>query len=173
MFYLLKWKPDLNIEDIIRNLRGKELLPSRLICPNCMSDMVIHKDSSRKDHYRWVCKKCRKRKPIRINTWASRYRIPFTELYLLLRFYVEEVPPVMAAKRLNLEQEIVGGLYADIDELQPIFLRKLWSIIEKDVGNPTIKASFLTIRHDFRRLARVFVLPCVFNIVLETLHDEM
>lgn len=173
MFYLLKWKSDLNIEDIIRSLKDKNLLPTKLICPNCMNDMVIHKDSSRKDNYRWVCKKCRKRRPIRIHTWASKYRIPFTELYLLVCMYVEDVPVTTAAKRLYLEEEVVGNFYSDIDELRPVFLNKMWEIIERDVANSAIKSMFCRIRHDFRKLSRVFVLSSIFNIVLETLHEKL
>jgi len=173
MFYLLKWKSDLNIEDIICSLKARNLLPSKLICPNCASEMVIHKDSSRKDHYRWVCKKCRKRKPIRINTWASKYRIPFTELYLLVCMYVEDVPVQTATKRLYLDADVVEGFYSDIDELQPIFLSKMWEIIDRDVTNSAHKNMFWKLRHNFRKFSQVFVLSTIFNIVLETLHEEL
>lgn len=172
MFHLLKWKNDLNIDDIIHTLKAKSLLPSKLICPSCMNDMVIHRDSSRKDHYRWVCKKCRKRKPIRINTWASNYRIPFTELYVLVRFYVEDIPAHVAACRLQLEREVVEVLYADFDELQPVFVNKMCKIIDREITNIEVKNGLSAIRRNFRMLSKVFVLSRVFNVVLETLHEE-
>ncbi|ELA41547.1 uncharacterized protein VICG_01411 [Vittaforma corneae ATCC 50505] len=172
MFHLLKWKNDLNIEDIVHTLKAKNLFPSKLICPNCTSDMVIHKDSSRKDHYRWVCRKCRKRKPIRINTWASNYRIPFTELYTLVRFYVEDVPVDAAAYRLQLDYEVVKTLFADLDGLQPVFVNKMCKIIDKEVKNTQIRNSLNVTRQNFRKLSKVFVLSRVFNVVLETLHEE-
>ncbi|KAM0680164.1 hypothetical protein GINT2_001547 [Glugoides intestinalis] len=171
IFHVLKWKSNLNIEDIIKSLREMKLLPSRLICPSCKSDMVIHKDSSRKDHFRWVCKRCRKRKPIRINTWASRYRIPFDMLYLLLRFYVEDIPINLAAARLKLFPDVVAPFFADLDALQPIFAHKMQEILKKELISQNFNDLLLSCKNNFRKLSRLFVLSSVFNIVLQTLHE--
>lgn len=173
MFYLLKWKSNLNIDDIIYTLKEQKLIPTTLICPNCNNDMVIHKDSSRKDNYRWVCKRCRKRKPIRINTWASKYKIPFRELYLLIRYYVEDLSPIVVANRLKLEICEVEDFYSDLDQLQHIFVDKMCNIIDKEITNSTIKDALKFNKLDFREFSRVFVLSRIFNIVLETLNEAL
>ncbi len=170
MFYLLKWKSDLKIGDIVQVLKERAMLPSTMVCPNCKNEMVIHKDNSRKDHYRWVCKRCRKRRPIRINTWASKYRIPFTELYLLVRYYTEELPVMTAAERLNLDFQTVEDFYTDLDELQPIFCRKLRNIIDREIPNQATKAKFKASK-SFRELSKIFVLSLVFSVVHETINE--
>lgn len=171
MFYLLKWKSDLNIEDIIINLKENALLPNTMICPSCSDNMVVHRDSSRKDHFRWVCKRCRKRKPIRVNTWASHYRIPFTELYVLVRYYVESAKSSSISKRLCIESEIIEKFYADLDRFIPIYISKLSKILIESGGNAELKSLFERSKGDFRSVSRIFTLSLVFNVILETLQE--
>lgn len=171
MFYLLKWKGDLDIEDIILNLKARNFIPAVIRCPNCNSDMVIHKDSSRKDHFRWVCKRCRKRKPIRVNTWASKYRIPFTELFILVRYYVENAKTSSISKRLGLEVEIVEKFFKDLDYLIPIYTGKLREILIEGGANLELKERFEGCKNDFKAVSKIFSLSMIFNVVLETLQE--
>lgn len=171
MFYLLKWKGDLDIEDIILNLKARKFLPTAIRCPSCSSDMVIHKDSSRKDHFRWVCKRCRKRKPIRVNTWASKYRIPFTELFILVRYYVENATASSIAKRLRLEVEIVEKFFQDLDCLIPIYTGKLKEILIAGGANSELRELFENCKNDFKAVSKIFSLSLIFNVVLETLQE--
>lgn len=171
MFYLLKWKNDLNIEDIIFNLRELNYLPITRICPNCTNDMVIHKDSSRKDHFRWVCKRCRKRKPIRVNTWASKYRIPFIDLYVLIRYYVENENIRIISKRLNLESGVIENFFEDLDRLETIYANKLKKVFEESGPGPELKSVYAECDGDFREISKIFRYPVVFNVILETLQE--
>ena len=171
MFYLLKWKSDLNIEDIIITLKDRNYLPNAIRCPNCNSDMVIHKDRSRKDHFRWVCKRCRKRRPIRVNTWASKYRIPFTELFILVRYYVENAKATSVAKRLRLDVEIVDNFFKDLDNLVPIYIAKLGNILISGCANSELKEMYERCKNDFRASSKIFSLSVIFNVVLETLQE--
>lgn len=171
MFYLLKWKGDLNIEDIIVTLKNKNYLPSAIRCPSCSSDMVIHKDSSRKDHFRWVCKRCRKRKPIRVNTWAAKYRIPFTELFVLVRYYVENAKISSVSKRLKLEASIVEKFFSDLDQLIPLYIKKLGDILTTGGANFALKERFERCKDDFKTVSKIFSLSVIFNVVLDTLQE--
>lgn len=172
IFYMLKWKNELCIEDLINILKEKNMLPNTLTCPECGNIMVIHRDSSRKDHFRWVCKGCRKRRPLRINTWASKYRIPFIELYTLIGYYIEEVSSDLASYRLGLNLEIVEGFYEDLDALQPQFQEKMCHIIDSEITNPEFITRLDEMRNNFRRLSKVFTFTQVYDIILETLHEN-
>lgn len=171
-FYLLKWKPRVEIKDIIANLRSTNCFPKKLRCPACTGDMVMHKDNSRKDSFRWVCKNCRKRKPIRINTWASKYRISLTQLYLLIRQYVENYDTNTIAKRLSLDNEVVTYIFHELNILKPLFVEKMAQTIEREILDENIKQEILNKKQSFSELSSVFALYRVFEIVLRTLNEN-
>lgn len=172
IFYMLKWKNNLDTKDIIVKLRANNYLPRKLACPSCRSDMVMHKDSSRKDSFRWVCKNCRKRKPIRINTWASKYKIPFTVLYMLVRYYVEDYDPGTVSLRVELDESVVVAFFRDLDNLRHIFVSKMCKMIDEDVPSTEIRMLLAQKGGNFRTLAEVFSLSHVFEIVLESLNES-
>lgn len=171
IFYMLKWKSELCIEDLINILKEKNMLPNTLVCSECGNIMVIHRDSSRKDHFRWVCKGCRKRKPLRINTWASRYRIPFIELYALIGYYVEEISSEVASYRLGLSLEIVDGFYEDLDALQPQFHERMVQLIDTEIVDERFKEKFDELKTSFRTLSTIFTFSQVYDVILEVLHE--
>jgi len=171
-FYMLKWKQHLDIQDVISSLRNYNHLPHNLICPACSGKMVMHKDSSRKDSFRWVCKNCRKRRPIRINTWSQKYRISLTRLYLLIRYYVEDYESYIAASRVGLEHDSVLNIYNDLDCIKPRVVEKMIEEIENNISDSSIKDALIGSNFEFEDFSKIFPLSKVFELFLEALIEK-
>jgi transposase-like protein len=171
MFYTIKWTKGLSTDHIIKCLKEKNLMPAKIDCPSCSGDMVVHKDVSRKDHFRWVCKdrNCRKRKPIRAYSWATNYKIPFTDLYVLLRYYVENTNIAIISERTQIDTITINEFYKDLDGYIPIYLKKFIEIIKTCEYNLDLKIKYEYCKHNFREFSKLFTYSAVFNIIHDTL----
>lgn len=171
-FYRLKWRNNLEISDAIDNLRMHNHIPDYITCSGCGSEMSMHRDSSRSDSFRWVCKKCRKRKPIRHRTWTAKYRAPLMTLLMVVRYYVEERPVDVTSQRTHLDVIVCRKIYKDLDSNQGQCARKMHSILSREVGNPQITEKIRGRQDDFVFLSQFFPLHAVYKIVLESLSQN-
>lgn len=172
-FYKLKWRNNLEVADAIANLKMHNHIPEYITCTDCGSEMSMHRDSSRSDSFRWVCRRCRKRKPIRHRTWTAKYRVPLMALLMVVRYYVEEKPVEITAQRTLLDILVCKKIYKDLDANQGLYAKKMHSILSKEIENAQIIDKIKDKHDNFRFLSQFFPLHSVYKIVLESLSQNI
>ncbi|KAI5149827.1 hypothetical protein ENBRE01_1143 [Enteropsectra breve] len=171
IYYDLKWNDKLNASDAVNLLRKIKHLPEVMLCARCDSEMAMHRDSSRSDSYRWVCKNCRMRKPIRQNTWTARFRVPLVTLLLTVRLYVEGHSAERAAQRLGVDAMMCYRIYSELNSYQKYYEYKFIELLTQSIDPPTCSMLMKTHGENFRTLGLLFPLHIVFKVVLDSLNE--
>lgn len=171
-FYMLKWHRNLEISDAIAKLRMHKHIPDRIACDKCGTRMLMHRDPSRFDLFRWVCRMCKNRRPIRYMTWAGRHRIPLMALLMVVRYYVEDKPVEVTARRTVQSQAVCAQIYEDLAEGQERYAEEMYSMLCRDVGDSQMIEEIKSQRGSFRSLSRYFPLHVVYQIVLDSLSQQ-
>ncbi|KAI5179444.1 hypothetical protein PAEPH01_2641, partial [Pancytospora epiphaga] len=153
-FYLLKWEKNLKATDAIAKLRMHNHIPEYMPCDKCGTEMIMHRDPSRFDLFRWVCKSCKNRRPIRYGTWAARHRISLMDLLMVIRYYIEGRSAKIAAIRTMQNEIVCSQIYDDISDGLDMYADEAYGILYRDLKDTKLFESINKIKGNFWELSK-------------------
>ncbi len=109
----------------------RRLLARSLICPTrrCRSKLSLKIDRSRVDGYIWRCRKCRRARSTRLNSFFEHSHLTMKQLLAMLYMFANQIPVCQAGGLLKLSISTIIDWYQ--------FFRNIcsWALLQGDLCN--------------------------------------
>lgn len=112
---------DLNFSELILLLNSSKFAPLEFFasvgllkneknCDLCGNEMILYKKMSKKDFYRWECKKiCNKTNSVRFNTIFEGSHLRLDQIAMLIYLWCQETPQIKIKHELEINKNTIGS----------------------------------------------------------------